>query len=154
MAVGCFRCENIAILVHKKTCIYSFMTLTCRAEDDLFIFWGDLMFHPVDINWGKPLNHTTPPSPMSRDAFYQIFCLYIYVWPHSDKIFEVTSFRAGKGGFWPSEHKRPRVGSDHHELAMAHYISYQEILVKKLAENILRAGPGSRPIIFSHVFVT
>ena len=30
----------MAILLHTKTCKYSFMTLTCHAEKDIFIFGG------------------------------------------------------------------------------------------------------------------
>ena len=85
------------------------------------------MVHTEELNWGKPLYHKPPPSPISPDAFCQIVCLYSYVWPHSDKIFEFISFQARKGGLWPPEAKRPRVGSGNYELAMAQCISYQEM---------------------------
>ena len=38
MAVGRFLCDKMAILLHHKICKYSFMTLTCQAEDDFFRF--------------------------------------------------------------------------------------------------------------------
>ena len=63
------------------------------------------MVHTVELNWGKPLYHTLPPPPISQDAFCQIVCLYSYEWPHTDTIFEFTSFQARKGGFWPPEVK-------------------------------------------------
>ncbi len=114
----------------------------------IIFIWGDSIVHAVELNWGKPLYHKPPPSPISQDAVCQIVCLYRNVWPHSDTIFKVTSFQARKGGLWPPEAKKPQVGSGHYELAMAQCISYQEILVNKnLAENIVRGGPGSRPIL-------
>ena len=76
----------------------------------MFIFGGIQWFSMVlnvELKWGKPLNHTPPPSPISRDAICQILCLYIYVWPHSDNIFEFTSFHTRKGGFLPPDAKRP-----------------------------------------------
>ena len=91
------------------------------------------MVHTVELNWGKPLYHNPQPSPMFQDAFCQMLCVYSYVRSHCDNIFEFTSFQARKGGFWPPEAKRPRVGSGHYELAMAQSIRYQEILVKKLS---------------------
>ena len=78
------------------------------------------MVYTVELNWGKRLDHTSPPSPISRDVFYQLFCLYIYVRPHGNQIFEFTSFQT-------------RVVSDHYEFGMAQCIGYQEILVKKLS---------------------
>ena len=35
--VGSFQCDKMAIILHRKTCKYSFITLTCQAEDNLFI---------------------------------------------------------------------------------------------------------------------
>jgi len=84
----------------------------------------------VELNWGKPLYHTQPPSPISspisQEAFCQIICLYSYVWPHSEQIFEYIEFQARKGAFLAPEVKRPRVGSGHYELVMVQCISYQK----------------------------
>ena len=108
------------------------------------------MVHTMEMNWGKPLYHKPLPAPMSQNAFCQMLCIYNYVWPHNDKICEFTPFDK-KRGFWPPDTKRPRVGIGHYELALAQCISYQELLVKKnIAENILRAGPGSRPNYHMH----
>ena len=63
------------------------------------------MADTMEVNWGKPLNHTPTPSPVSQDAFSQSLCLYSYVWSHSDTLFEFTSFQARKGSFWPPEAK-------------------------------------------------
>ena len=84
------------------------------------------MVHTVELNWGKLLYHTPPPSPISQDAFCQMVCLYTYVWSHSDKIFEFTPFQARKGGFCPLRQKGPELG-----VVMVQCISYQEILVKE-----------------------
>ena len=69
--------------------------------------------------------------------------------PTMTKYVNLLHFRQEKG-FWPPETKRSRVGSGHYELALAQCISYQELLVKKTAENIVRAGPGSRPNYHMH----
>ena len=73
------------------------------------------MFRTVELNWGKSLYHTSPSSPVSQDTICQIVCLYSYVWPHSDKILEYSSFQAPKRGFWAPEAKWPRVESGHYE---------------------------------------
>ena len=116
------------------------MALNCQSENDFFISEGT-----VDLTWTKPLHHTTPPSPMSQDAFCQMFFLYIYVWPYSNIIFEFTSFQTRKGGFLAPWGQKPRAGNGHYELSMAQGISYLDENEKYLAENILRAGPGSLP---------
>ena len=98
MTVGRFLGDKMAILLHKKTCKYSFMTLTCQAEDDFFIL-GDTMVHNVELNWSKPLYHKPPPFNISQDAFCQMLFLYSFVWPHNHKICEFIPFQARKGGF-------------------------------------------------------
>ena len=31
-----------------------------------FSFWGDSVAHATELNWGKPVYHTPPASPMSH----------------------------------------------------------------------------------------
>ena len=39
-----------AILIHKKTYNYSFATLSCQAEDGVFIWEGDSVAHTTELN--------------------------------------------------------------------------------------------------------
>ena len=79
------------ILLLTKTSKYLFTTLMCQVENHFF--WN-AMAYTTELNLDKPLYHTPPPYQVSQDVFCQIWCLYGYVWPHSDTIFEFTSFQA------------------------------------------------------------
>jgi len=145
--VGSFQGEKIAILLHLWIFIYD---TNLSGGGQCFSFFGDLMVHTMELNWGKPLYHKPLPSPMSKNAFCQMLCLYNCVWPPWQNMW-IYSISGKKRGFWPHETKRPRVGSGYYELALAQCISYQELLVKKnIAENILRARHGSRPKYHMH----
>ena len=52
MTVERFLCDKMAILLHKKTCKYSFVTLPCQAEGNLFMFW-ELNCSHCGIELGK-----------------------------------------------------------------------------------------------------
>ena len=96
-------------MVHKKTCKYVFMTLTCQAEDDFVIFVGLNGSH-CGIELGQtPISYNATFLCVSRGAVCQIWCLYSYLWPQSDNICECTRFKARKLGFWPPETKRPKL---------------------------------------------
>ena len=53
MTVGSFLCDKMAIVLHKKPCKYSFMTLICQAEDDLFILVGLTLGLGLGIELGQ-----------------------------------------------------------------------------------------------------
>ena len=96
MTVESFPCDKMAILLHKRLFIYD---TNLSGGGRLFSVLGDSKIHTVELNWGEPLYHKPPPSPMYQDAYCQMLCLYSYVWPHNDKICEFTPFQARKGGF-------------------------------------------------------
>ena len=50
MAIG----RNSVIILHQNTCKYSFTTLTCQAEDNVFMFGGLNCLH-----YGIESGHTT-----------------------------------------------------------------------------------------------
>ena len=64
------------------------------------------MAHTVQLNWGKPLNHTLPSLPMSQDGFCQIVCHYSYVTP----FFNLLYFRPKNEVSGPLRPEAPELG--------------------------------------------
>ena len=93
------------------------MTLTCQAKD--FCHFGGTQWFTL---WN--LIGTNP---------YIIQVSTSMFGPKVKKYVNLLHLMPKKGGFWPPETKRLRVGSGHYELVKAKCISYQETLVKKLS---------------------
>ena len=64
------------------------------------------MVHTVELNWGKPLYHIPPPSPMSQDAVCRMLCLYIYA---VTKYVNVLNFRPENSVSGPLRPKGPEL---------------------------------------------
>ena len=102
------------------------------------------------IEWGQtPKSFTTAFPNDSGCCRPNLVSLQLCLAPSWQNI-RMFFILSTKGCFSPPEAKNPRVGSGHHYLfAMVQCKSYQETLVKKSAENVLRAEPGSYSILTS-----
>ena len=121
MTVGSFLCDEMATLLHKKTC-KSLMTLTCQAEDDCFIFRGTQWFTLWNLIGENPcIIHRHLPLYL-KILFAKLFVSKGMFGPTVTKYLNLLHFKP---------EKRTRVGSGHYDLVKVHCISYQEILVQK-----------------------
>ena len=116
MAVGSCQFKNkMAISLHNKTWKHSFMTLTCQAEDDVFILGGTQWL--TLWNW----------IPQCLRMLSSKYCPYSYVWPLTN--FELIHFRPQNWFLAPWGQKAPRWEWTLPTCDGPMY-SYQEMLVK------------------------
>lgn len=110
----------------------------------------------LKYNGNKPQSLILLLSPLCQVTSCQMSYLYDYLCRHSALIFAFTSFHqkhVPNRGFRTPETKRPRAGGAGYQLMMAQGIyrltgSNDET---KVAENIMRAGPGSWPNTYLEV---